>query len=560
MKFRTLVVPVLVVLSVACSGGSRDRGVKSGTNSSPNSDSGVDNRMTCADGQIRCEGNDKLVCQDGSYQVEETCADGCTAGLGCTACSPTEASCDGDVSRYCSGDGSEVRKEVCDAAKGLSCNASTGRCDGVCSEASLGRSYVGCEYYALQSSNAVLNRSRFNFAIVIANTSSNAGKITISGGALSSPRILAIEPDGVLVEKLPWIDSVHVQGPAFVAGGAYRIRSNVPVTAYQFNPLEYTDGSSNSYTNDASLLLPTNVYDTTYRLLSWPADGSFSKRPAVAAYMALNDGTTVQVTGGSGIESPASAGTINAGDLVQISSDSDLSGALVTADGPIQVIAGHVCTNVPRDVAYCDHLEESMFPTSAIGKKYVAAAPALPSLPEGKVRVVRIQAIEDNTTLTYSPADIGGATTIAHSGGFIEIPLTRKDFVVEGDKPIVVAQFMAGSQAGGNNGDPALTLAVPVEQYRQEYLFHAPTNYETSYANIVRPAGVDVTLDGAPVEGFTPVGDGSYEVVRAGLSNDGNGNHRIDASAPVGVSVYGYGQDTSYWYPGGLDLKVIGPR
>ena len=26
---------------------------------------------------------------------------------------------------------------------------------------------------------------------------------------------------------------------------------------------------------------------------------------------------------------------------------------------------------------------------------------------------------------------------------------------------------------------------------------------------------------------------------------------------PFGITVYGYGQYTSYWYPGGLDLKDI---
>jgi hypothetical protein len=31
----------------------------------------------------------------------------------------------------------------------------------------------------------------------------------------------------------------------------------------------------------------------------------------------------------------------------------------------------------------------------------------------------------------------------------------------------------------------------------------------------------------------------------------------ITSSQPFGISVYGHGQDTSYWYPGGLDLDVI---
>ena len=35
-------------------------------------------------------------------------------------------------------------------------------------------------------------------------------------------------------------------------------------------------------------------------------------------------------------------------------------------------------------------------------------------------------------------------------------------------------------------------------------------------------------------------------------------DHAVDA-LPFGVQVYGYGQYTSYWYPGGLDLEEINP-
>jgi hypothetical protein len=43
-------------------------------------------------------------------------------------------------------------------------------------------------------------------------------------------------------------------------------------------------------------------------------------------------------------------------------------------------------------------------------------------------------------------------------------------------------------------------------------------------------------------------------VARVQLGNSGNGNHQISAPQPVAISVYGYGDYTSYWYPGGLDL------
>jgi homospermidine synthase len=41
------------------------------------------------------------------------------------------------------------------------------------------------------------------------------------------------------------------------------------------------------------------------------------------------------------------------------------------------------------------------------------------------------------------------------------------------------------------------------------------------------------------------------------LSNAADGNHLFDGDQKFGVMIYGYGQYTSYWYPGGLDLNSI---
>jgi len=41
------------------------------------------------------------------------------------------------------------------------------------------------------------------------------------------------------------------------------------------------------------------------------------------------------------------------------------------------------------------------------------------------------------------------------------------------------------------------------------------------------------------------------------LSNTGTGNHSMSGTMPFGIQVYGYGQYTSYWYPGGLNLADI---
>jgi hypothetical protein len=252
--------------------------------------------------------------------------------------------------------------------------------------------------------------------------------------------------------------------------------------------------------------------------------------------------------------------TLNAGDVIEIATRTgDLTGSKVASTKPVQVIGGHYCANVPEATGYCDHIEESMFSVDALGKRYMVSAPAVTTLPAGKVEWVRVIATQPNTTLMYNPPQAGAPTTIANAGDFIEIPSSTASFLIESNEKILVAQYMSGQDAGGGTGDPSMALAVPVEQFRTSYLFHAPTNYESNYVDVTAPTGATVTLDGAPLN-FTQIGATGYGFVRvfpltAGPANDGN--HTIQGSAAFGITVYGYGQYTSYWYPGGLNLTDL---
>jgi hypothetical protein len=246
--------------------------------------------------------------------------------------------------------------------------------------------------------------------------------------------------------------------------------------------------------------------------------------------------------------------TMNAGDVVQFFSDiGDFTGSTVNADKPVQVLSGHFCTNIPADVPACDHIEESMFPLETLGTRYVVTAPG----PPGKGQVVRIIATQPGTTLVYNPEQPELASSLATAGDFVEIIDTTTPFEVAGNHRLLVAQYMQGSTAGGG-GDPAMTLAVPAEQYRTSYQFHAPTNYQTNWISIVAPLIATITLDGEDLpRNFVPIGNSSWGFTFKELDNSGTGDHLIVSDEQFGVQVYGYGQFTSYWYPGGLDLNPI---
>jgi hypothetical protein len=184
-----------------------------------------------------------------------------------------------------------------------------------------------------------------------------------------------------------------------------------------------------------------------------------------------------------------------------------------------------------------------MFSVDALGRTYMINAPAVTTLPNGKVQVVRIIATQPNTNLTYDPPQPGAPATIAQAGDFVEISNTVASFMINADQKVLVAQYMSGQAAGGNTGDPAMALAVPVEQFRTEYLFHAPTNYESNYVDVTAPMGATVMLDGVPLA-FAPIGATGFGFVRVyplsnGPGNDGN--HSIEGTAGFGITVYGYG-------------------
>ncbi len=502
------------------------------------------------------------------------------------ACTPGTTRCDGAFARRCRDDGTGWDTQYCDPVQDLACNLTTGNCQGSCASQNLARNYMGCDYYPTVTGNEV--NSVFEFAVAISNTTSNEAHVTIEWGELAAPLTFTVGPGAVQIQKLPWVPDLKGCMGGGILGcsglrrptatrhpkGAYHLRSTQPITVYQFNPLDYhlAEGDQYSYTNDASLLFPVNAMGDDYVVAAWPtlpAAGGGSNTPGMMAITATRDDTQVTVTPRA--DAPAAllapelrtgipqTVTLQQGDVVEwFTFTGDFTGTRVQSSAPVQVIAGHFCTYIPQLVGYCDHLEESIFPVSALSDTYAVAPPAVPTLPDGKVRFVRIIAVEADTTVSYDPPQTA-STHIPIAGGFIELPENDRTFVVHADKKILVAQYMEGQEAGGGTGDPAMALAVPTDQYRLSYLFHAPTNYEVNYVEVFGPPGTAVVLDDEPLGALAPIGASGIGHLRTqlGRGRSLDGNHEIHGDQPFGISVYGYGQYTSYWYPGGLDLEPV---
>src|SRR5262249_25993567 len=154
-----------------------------------------------------------------------------------------------------------------------------------------------------------------------------------------------------------------------VPGGAYHLVSSEPVTVFQFNPLEYKGqggppGKSwagcsacwpgcNSYTNDASLLLPSTALTGSYVV---PAMSGISQSdiqaPGYIAVTGLFNGTSVNVRVGAAgaLQAGGGLGATGAGGVLSFTLDrgevvllvgtptTDLGGTLLKGDHPVQVM------------------------------------------------------------------------------------------------------------------------------------------------------------------------------------------------------------------------------
>ena len=527
---------------------------------------GTDTLEFCPAGVIECEGGAAKVCDGmGGYSDETVCEGVCKPGVGCLLCEPGETVCEGEASMLCSADGMSLElAEACDAVQGVVCNPDVGACDGACALQNLQFSYIGCDYYP----TVTLQHDSYNggtkiFAAVIANSAGQDAQITITRGAMMVDQFVV--PAGDVKEvPLKWVTELTKGiGPSkLTVDGAYRIRSDHPVTVYQYNLL-YSDAS-----NDASLLLPVNAWTGEYVVASFP-HAAVNNYPGFYAVVAREDNTLVTLSpSGSGGQVQAGAGVaadgtgqvmLNADDVLQVATAAggDLTGTRISANRAVQVIAGHKCSKVPQDVDSCDHLEEAMFPVEALAKEYIVVPPV--QSPNDKLlqgQVVRVIASEANTTVTFTP-DQGANAVLKNAGDFIELSKTVASFKVAADKKILVAQYMVGQGGGFGAQDPSMLLAVATEQYRKDYLFQAPNSWTANYVDIILKSGTAVSVDGVPVMGFVKIAETDYSVAHVLLAKDGSGAHTLTAGAPVGISVYGIQDFGSYWVAGGLDLDHL---
>jgi hypothetical protein len=485
-----------------------------------------------------------------------------------------------------------------------------------CAEAAENPTSVGCEFVAVDLGNGDDLTNTNPFSIVVSNPQTAAvANITLADGADGLIYSATLDP-GQLEVIYVACDSDCLVPPHELAfqglsdGGGFLLTSDVPVLAYQWNTYGVECAST-----DASLLLPLRNLGTNYIVAAWgwgPPEQDYEDLLLLSqvTVIATEDDTTVTFTPTANVPEIGDAGPYSAGmestpvgmnaldvlALVPSERDDDLTGTTICADKPVAVFGGHAGALVPDgNYMAADHVEEQMLPFNAWGTETVLAryAPRHYCTNEDLV-LWRIIAGADDMTVLFDPplpAPVGSHYDFALRGEILEF-MAPGDYYAKGvfqtpsdpdhpEAPFLAYQMMTGATfplcslngpSGGGNweGDPMMLLSPPAGQYLDRYVFNTDNIFDFNYDQIivVRPPASHVFVDCLgliPDSEFVEVGSSGWWVARLyiddpdGMTDCTDGVHVLSASQPVGLSVVGTSNASSYGYLGGVGTKSINP-
>ena len=565
---------------------------------------------TCLEGQTRCLNSSEVIrCEAGQWMISEQCNGGACSGGICQSLS--------------------------------------------CAQAAQERSYLGCEYLALELPNGVAGGDNVSAtAVVVTNPSTTetayvqllaAGGVptslisqqtliapvdieipvglytnqtirsevkdaqgqVVESGVMRADQ-LGVPPGGIATLLLP--PASWPEEGTMVRQVAHRVVSDHPIGAYQFNPY----CCNFSFSNDASLLIPTSALGQEYIYLGAPTlhgatfFGEYA-HPATGVIVAHRDQTVVRFTlptegilqveteGRMTQERGAYTVTLNQQEALllrlktnplglfgEATAQPDLTGSFIQADQPVAVFSGHQCSYYPQDTPACDHLEEQLFPTDTWGSEFLLVPPKERRANSPNELVYwKIVAQSLNARLHLSapmselnaggPGALGvpdcrrfleadGQTIALGTSTFCEFA-TKRAVSLSADQGVMVMGILSGQVAvsedssfGTHLGDPAIFLLPPARQARRDYAFLTPDTYFSDFATLTFTEGAQITLDGQMLDlsNSLEIAGASQRYIHVELTD---GPHQIQGSSPFGILVVAYDDFVSYAFTGGLNLS-----
>ncbi len=350
------------------------------------------------------------------------------------------------------------------------------------------------------------------------------------------------------------------------------ITSDTPIVAYCHNV------SQKLYA--ATVLFPVPTLGKEYRSLNYLQRTNFDSAKSYLFIVATEDNTTLEITLPTGIATnthPAGSvftQVLNRGQVLNLMGKStsssapftamDLSGTLVKSIAvngickPFAMFCGSTkntidCSNGGGGSG--DNLFQQMIPRQAWGNKYIA----IPTVPL-KNNFYRILVSDPATVVKRNGVPLTGLV----NNYYEYYNSTATVDVIEGNKPILVAQYMTTKSqcTNGSTGDPEMIYLSSLQQSIDTITFVSSplgvTNSRAHYLNVAIPAAgvatfkLDGVLRGAsflPVP-FDPT---IYYAQFTGLTET---FHNITAPTGCNATAYGVAQDESYGYNAGTNLKT----
>lgn len=471
-------------------------------------DAGPPDAPACAEGDTRCASDGRLeMCMDGDWSHVEECPDGklCDPARGACRCDPPGLLfCLDHAVVQCDETGHAEVVKMCE--EGETCEGSY--CIGLCD---LAESYglpFSCEFWAVDLDNDDA-ADALPFSVLLGNACDAATDAVVErriDGEWTAVDAVMVPAYGAATFEF---DDTHQETSGIAPGGAYRITTDLPVVAYQFNAATPESASSGG-----TALFDPRVYFSNFYALTLPGNGPGARSEVTV--VATEDATNLFVRLAADVDDLGllagedATFTLDAGDTLLLASDfGDLSGTYLEADQQVLAFGHHERARPFGDLPAEDHVEEILLPTGKWGTTIPVAAPSGASDdPPGRALWRFVSAyggsVETPTgTLTLVAGDVAG---FAREDG-------DPPGVIEGGDAIFAVQFHA-------RGTGVAALAgVARESWNSCAGFALPEI--PARALLGRAVGADVMLDGVVPAGDWTAAGGSMEILDAGALASG---------------------------------------
>ena len=399
-----------------------------------------------------------------------------------------------------------------------------------------------------------------NNTMVAMVTSKNNTTGTISIPNLGWSQDFSVTANGVQIVTLP--RTAETIGSESKSNNGIRVTTQLPASVYihQYN----------GFRSEATVILPAESIGRSYYVMSYQGfrDEDGGTHPSEFLIVATQDETNINIVLNSRTQRGKAKGstiniTLNQGETYQVMAnqpEDDLTGTYITGDKDFVLLAGNTWTQVPDYCPTRDNLLEQMYPVTAWGNIFV-------TVPNDQVLydVFRILASEDNTTIEVDNGIVTRSYAL-DAGEFVEY-LESEATYIEGNKPILVAQYNIGASCNGHPGgigDPSMVLLNSVIQTRDTVTLYNSSfeNIDENFINIiVQSSGIgDVIFDGQRLSDvgtvFNTIGPND-QFAYTSLQVSVGAHTIISEGCGVIATAYGYGRLESYAYSGGASFSNI---